>query len=106
MIVNPKEVEQRLDRASEICRRRNVRFTGIRREMLSLILAADRPLGAYDLLDKLKETRKKAAPPTIYRALDFLRTNGLIHRIESLNAFIACSDAGRPDAQVQLLICK
>jgi Fur family zinc uptake transcriptional regulator len=100
-----QEVGHHLDQAADICRRHGVRFTELRREILSLILAADRPIGAYDLLDRLKETRGRAAPPTIYRAIEFLKAQGLIHRIELLNAFVACLDVDQHAHPVQFLIC-
>lgn len=104
--MNVKEVGGQLDRAAEVCEQHGVRFTELRREILSLILAANGPVGAYELLDQLKATRKGAAPPTIYRALDFLMAQGLIHRVERLNAFIGCSNTGQPAHPVQFLICR
>jgi Fur family zinc uptake transcriptional regulator len=106
MPMSAEDVTGQLDRAAEICEQHGVRFTWLRREVLSLVLAADGPVGAYDLLDRLKETHKAAAPSTIYRTLDFLRAQGLIHRVDRLNAFIACTDAGRHAHPVQFLICQ
>ena len=81
MATNVGDFRGRLDKAAEICAQQDVRFTELRREILSLVLAADGPAGAYDLLDRLRQTRKAAAPPTIYRALDFLRARGFIHSV-------------------------
>jgi Fur family zinc uptake transcriptional regulator len=106
MAVSVEDVIGQLDEAAEICEQHGVRFTGLRREVLSLVLAAHGPVGAYDLLDRLKETRKGAAPSTIYRTLDFLRAQGLIHRVDRLNAFIACTGARRDAHPVQFLICR
>jgi Fur family transcriptional regulator, zinc uptake regulator len=99
-------VEWRLDAAATICTEDGARLTDLRREVFKLILETDGPVGAYRLLDRLKETRGNAAPPTVYRALDFLMAHGLIHRVERLNAFIPCDDAGRHDHVVQFLICR
>ena len=99
------EVGGRLDQAAALCERQGARFTGLRREMLALVLLADGPVGAYDLLDRLKKTRPGAAPPTVYRALDFLIAQGLVHRVERLNAFVGCPEAGRHAHPVQFLIC-
>ncbi len=104
--MQPQEIELRLDAAALACERDGVRFTELRRETLSLILEAEGPVGAYDLLERLKQTRRGAAPPTIYRALDFLLAQGLVHRVERLNAFIPCPDAGHHAHPVQLLICR
>ena len=82
--------EALLDRADAICAAKGSRLTDLRREVLGLILDAETPLGAYDLLEKLRATRDRAAPPTVYRALDFLLEQGLVHRLERLSAFIGC----------------
>jgi Fur family zinc uptake transcriptional regulator len=98
-------VEQLLERAAGLCAGRGAQLTDLRRQVLGLVLASDQPLGAYTLLDQLKATRAGAAPPTIYRALDFLLEQGLIHRIERLNAFVGCVSAGHAHAH-QFLICR
>ena len=100
------EIDGRLEAAAEACARDGIRFTELRREILALILGARGPLGAYELLDRLRQTRKGAAPPTIYRGLEFLLARGLIHRVERLNAFVGCPDGHRHPHPVQFLICK
>jgi Fur family zinc uptake transcriptional regulator len=82
-----------LDRAEALCARRGAQLTELRRQVLRLVLEADQPVGAYALLDRLKAERAGAAPPTVYRALDFLLEQGLIHKVERLNAFVGCADA-------------
>ena len=72
------------------CEQRGLRLTEIRMQVLELIAAADKPIKAYDLLDRLKGDRGNAAPPTVYRALDFLLENGFIHKLESINAYASC----------------
>jgi Fur family zinc uptake transcriptional regulator len=69
---------------------RGLRLTPLRKEVLELIAAAHKPIKAYDLLDLLREKHGNAAPPTVYRALDFLLENGFIHKLESINAFVSC----------------
>ena len=82
------------------------RLTPLRRHVLELICASHVPVGAYDLLERLGlERNAKAAPPTVYRALEFLLAHGLIHRINSLNAYIACFGPHRPH-DACLLICE
>ncbi len=97
-----------LDQAADICARHGARLTEIRRRVLALIIESRGPLGAYALLDKLKAERANATPVTVYRALDFLLENGLVHKIERLNAFIACTDQGDHDHThaAQFLICR
>ena len=79
-----------LDRAAALCTRRGAQLTELRRQVLRLVLEAGQPVGAYALLDRLKASRAGAAPPTVYRALDFLVEQGLIHKVERLGAFIGC----------------
>ncbi|KXV65427.1 Fur family transcriptional regulator [Acetobacter orleanensis] len=80
-----------LDRADALCTEQGARLTQQRREILGLILDAKTPVGAYDLLEKIKTPDRRPAPPTVYRALDFLLEHGLIHRIERLSAFVPCT---------------
>jgi len=91
--------------AKEECAKQGLRLTKIRIEVLEIIWASHNPIGAYDVLQKLQERGHKPAPPTAYRALDFLVSAHLIHRIESLNAYIGCPS---PNAnhQCQFYICK
>ena len=79
-----------LARADTICAAKGVRLTDLRRQVLGLILEAEAPTGAYDLLERLRQTRLRAAPPTVYRALDFLLEQGLIHKLARLSAFVGC----------------
>jgi Fur family zinc uptake transcriptional regulator len=93
-----------LQSAETYCRDRGVRLTPLRHQVLELIWASHRPVGAYDLLNQLSQDGRKAAPPTVYRSLDFLLENGLIHRINSLNAFVGCDHPGS-DHTAQFFIC-
>jgi Fur family zinc uptake transcriptional regulator len=83
-----------LDLAAERCTRRGARLTDLRRDVLGLILESPSPSGAYDLLERLRGLRGPAAPPTVYRALDFLMEHGFIHRVERLAAFVGCIGDG------------
>ncbi len=83
----------KLDHAAQLCERRGSKLTELRRLVLGLILDAEAPTGAYDLLERLRAHRGAAAPPTVYRALDFLLEQGFIHRIERLSAFVGCIGA-------------
>lgn len=82
-----------LDKAEALCARRGAQLTALRRQVLALVMDSKQPVGAYALLDQLKAQRAGAAPPTVYRALDFLLEQGLIHKVERLNAFVGCADA-------------
>lgn len=96
-----------LEKASEICSSQGARLTPLRRSVLELILTAETPATAYQLLDRLQQTRKGAAPPTIYRTLDFLIEQRLVHKVERLNAFVPCCEPGRlHERPMQFLICR
>lgn len=96
-----------LARADEICRARGQRLTTIRRQVLSALLASHRSLGAYEIIDMLaRTTNVRPAPITIYRALEFLTTNGFVHRIESRNAFLACAHDHDSSTTIAFLICE
>ncbi len=90
--------------AERVCRDRGARLTDIRRRVLELIWMQKGPVGAYALLEILGREGKAPAPPTVYRALDFLLEQGLVHRIERLNAFIGCAYPQRPHVSL-FLIC-
>ena len=95
-----------LAQAEAHCASRNVKLTPLRRQVLALILASDRPLGAYDLLGRMAGSGRPPAPPTVYRSLDFLLEQGLIHRLASINAFVACCHPRQGHAaQTLFLIC-
>ena len=83
-----------------------MRLTTRRREVLELILVAEGPVTAYQLLEQLQATRKGAVPPMVYRALEFLLENELIHKVESLSAFVACKMADHHHDAAQFLICR
>jgi Fur family zinc uptake transcriptional regulator len=86
------------------CDARGLRLTPLRREVLELVAKARRPVKAYDLLESLRDRHAGAAPPTVYRALDFLLENGFIHKLESINAFVFCQHPAEAH-QVPFLIC-
>jgi len=85
-----RRTESLLDRADVVCQQRGANLTELRRHVLGLILDTASPTGAYELLDRLRQTRRGAAPPTVYRTLDFLLEQGLIHKVERLSAFVGC----------------
>jgi len=90
--------------AEKVCEDQGVRLTAIRRRILELVCSSHKAIGAYELLDLFQEEDAKAKPVTIYRALDFLMGVGLVHKIESLNAFIGCLQADTKHQSV-ILIC-
>jgi Fur family zinc uptake transcriptional regulator len=98
-------VSNALRTAEQVCLERGVQLTPIRYQVLELIWDSHKAVKAYELLERVKPLQMAAKPPTIYRALEFLSEQGLIHRVESLNAFIGCRCSSAPHEQL-LLICK
>jgi Fur family zinc uptake transcriptional regulator len=98
------QLEQAMAKAVALCRKKGARFTSQRQYIYRLILQKGRPLGAYDLLQTMKAEIPGVAPPTVYRALDFLLEQGLIHKLESLHAFVVCSEPEHVH-DGQFLIC-
>lgn len=93
-------------RARSLCEGRGVRLTPLRERVLELVWSGHRPRGAYAILEDLADVGgKRPAPLTVYRALDFLVEQGLVHRIESLNAYVGCADPGIAHAG-QFLVCE
>ena len=98
-------ISQALARARDHCSRNEVRFTAIRRRVLEIVWQSHRPLGAYGILEILVSEGRSCAPPTVYRALEFLLAQALVHRIASLNAFVGCGHPGHL-GMGQFLICQ
>ncbi len=88
-----------------LCEERGLRLTPLRANALRLIADAGRPVKAYELLDQMKATHEAAAPPTVYRALDFLLEHGFIHKLSSINAYVGCHHPGSAQHAVPFLIC-
>ncbi len=93
-----------LRHAERLCDQRGVRLTALRRLVLELVCQADRPVSAYEILDQMRQATRNPAPPTVYRALDFLLEQGFVHKLESLHAYIGCAHPDHPHAS-QFLIC-
>ncbi len=118
------DITERLLAATEQCRTRGVRFTQLRKQIYELVLQAKKPVGAYDLMTQLQQMRltesadvstestvgqkkpwpKNVAPPTIYRSLEFLLSEGLIHQLTSINAYVPCCHP-RAEHTAAFLIC-
>lgn len=94
-----------LSRAEKTCARQGAKLTGQRRDVLDCVAQSHSAVGAYDIIERMAAKGARPAPITVYRALDFLEAQGLVHRIESRNAFVACTHPhdGRPAA---MLVCE
>jgi Fur family transcriptional regulator, zinc uptake regulator len=93
-----------ISRAERTCVGRGSKLTGQRRDVLACVGQSHAAVGAYDIIERMAKKGPRPAPITVYRALDFLMAHGLIHKVESRNAFVACSHAheGEPAA---LMVC-
>ena len=98
-------VSEAIDAADTRCAKDGLRFTPVRRKVLEILLQEHRALRAYAILDRLRDAGFGSQPPIAYRALDFLVANGFAHKIERLNAFVACSHPGAHHAPV-FMICR
>lgn len=93
-----------LTKAYEYCVQHGYRFTEPRARVLKILLEAGKPLGAYDILQKLSDEVEHPKPPTVYRAIQFWHQEGFIHCIDSLKSYVACSGAHHI-GQIQFLVC-
>ena len=102
------DAEDFVSAVGRACNERGLRLTPIRARVLQLVADAGKPIKAYDLLERVRdgEGAGAAAPPTVYRALDFLLANGFIHKLESINAFVACHHPNATRHSVPFLICE
>lgn len=104
---HPQDAASLLRAAEQQCLRNGSRLTAQRRDVLEALAGSEKPLGAYDLIEKLREKNGRApAPIAVYRALDFLKEQSLIHRLETLNAFVACPHHHAEAEPVVFLICE
>lgn len=91
--------------AEAICARNKAKLTPVRKRVFEILLETHTAMGAYDILNRLADEGGKPQPPVVYRALEFLTAQGLVHKIEHLNAFVACADA-ETDHHPAFMICK
>jgi Fur family zinc uptake transcriptional regulator len=99
-----EQVRHLVEQAERLCAERKQRFTEIRRRVLELVCSHRQPVGAYALLDDFRKEGRSAAPPTVYRALDFLQQQGLVHRLATNNTYIACAHPDKSHEGV-FLVC-
>ncbi|MFK7839094.1 MAG: Fur family transcriptional regulator [Bdellovibrionales bacterium] len=96
--------DQIIKKAEEFCEAYKYRLTEPRLQVLKIIVSAPQPQGAYDILHELGKVIKSPKPPTVYRAIEFWQEHNFIHRIESMNAYVAC-EAGHRHKGSQFMIC-
>ena len=98
-------MENSIKQAEQYCQENGLNFTPVRRKVLEILLQKNTAIGAYEILDLLREAGFKNQPPVAYRALEFLVQNGFAHKIEQLNSFIGCMHPGK-DHSPAFMICR
>ena len=98
-------MENSIQEAEQYCQENGLNFTPVRRKVLEILLQKNTAIGAYEILDLLREAGFKNQPPVAYRALEFLVQNGFAHKIEQLNSFIGCTHPGK-DHSPAFMICR
>ena len=98
-------MDEALAAANSICIDNNLRFTDLRQKVFKIISKKHKPAKAYDILSELQKKDSSAKPSTVYRTLDFLLENGLIHKLHSSNSYAACSHPTAKHSQCYFLIC-
>lgn len=98
-------IKQAFLHADALCADKRVRFTPLRKRVLELVWNNHKPAKAYDILTILQEEDKSAKPMTVYRTLDFLQEVGLVHKVDSLNAYVGCTHPGK-NHSCQFMICR
>jgi len=101
----PPDIDAVIGHVRDQCDTQGLRLTPLREQVLRLVVGGGKPVKAYDLLEDLRAEHASAAPPTVYRALDFLLENGFVHRLESINAFVGCGHPDDAPHDSQFLIC-
>jgi Fur family zinc uptake transcriptional regulator len=97
-------IQRAVATAEKVCAARQVNLTPLRKRIFEIVWRQHEPIGAYEILAELSRDREKAAPPTVYRALEFLQHAGLVHRLDTLNAFLGC-DRPEDEHAGQFLVC-
>ena len=98
-------MENSIQQAEQYCQENGLNFTPVRRKVLAILLQKNTAIGAYEILDLLREAGFKNQPPVAYRALEFLVQNGFAHKIEQLNSFIGCMHPGKNHSPA-FMICR
>ena len=102
--MNKREIKKLIKELKKFCTEKGMRYTPPRHMTLETIAASPRPVGAYDVMEEMGKITDKPKPTTVYRAINFLQQHGFIHKIESLNAFVACH-AGHTHEGSQFMVC-
>jgi len=95
-----------LGRAKQRCQEKGIKWTALREQVFQHVTASHRPISAYDLIESLAKEGKRLAPVSVYRILDVLREAGVVHRLESRNAFFACMTGHFGERQMVAFVCR
>ena len=98
-------IENAITSAKCYCNSNKIQFTPLRERVLRKVWESHKSVKAYDLINNMGSKNEPVKPPIVYRVLDFLLNIGLIHRIDSLNAFVGCQHPFEHE-NCYLLICE
>ena len=99
-------VEQAVARAKRVCEARGIKLTSLREAVLRVLTGSHKALGAYDIIERMHEQGRRLAPISVYRIIDVLVEAGLVHRLESKNAYFACLSRHNDSASMVILLCE
>ena len=103
------DIKTFINSANVHCEKNGAKLTDLRRQILDLVLQREGVVKAYQILSDLQKTRASAAPPTVYRALDFLVEQGILHRVDALNGYVVCqhlNDAHHHEQANVIMTCR
>jgi Fur family zinc uptake transcriptional regulator len=104
-VTDEKRVQRLLDEAKAYCAEQGTQLTHLRRLVLEALITAPGPVKAYDLIDTLRAKGQRLTPASVYRILEFFLHNGLVHRVNALNAFVACTDGSLTAHNPLIVVC-
>jgi Fur family transcriptional regulator, zinc uptake regulator len=99
-------IEEAVARARRVCEARGIRLTPLREAVLRVLTGSHKALGAYDIIERMSAQGRRLAPISVYRIIDVLSEAGLVHRLESRNAYFACLAPHRDRASMVVLLCE
>lgn len=99
-------VEEAIARAKRVCEARGIRLTALREAVLRVLTGSHKALGAYEIIDRMNAQGRRLAPISVYRIIEVLVDAGLVHRLESRNAYFACLSRHKDSASMVILLCE
>jgi Fur family zinc uptake transcriptional regulator len=99
-------VDKAIARARQVCASKDIRLTALREAVLRVLTSSHKALGAYEIIEQMNAQGRRLAPISVYRIIDILVEAGLVHRLESKNAYFACMSRHDENASIVILLCE